>query len=390
MHYIALYGILMRMLSYIITESLTKKLKAVNDNAAEKMVFLSSLDEECRAFIKKNARISNIGSSTRIENAILTDVEISWMDETLSADGKPTAFIREKQRIENKLSKDKERSIEEVAGCRTMLEIIFEQAEDIFPLSQSTICGLHRELMQYYPPAKYHLGKYKTVPNNVVEKTVLGKKETLRDVFKTADPGPITESAMHDLIAWYNKTLEENPWTMAVASELVFRFLAVHPFQDGNGRLGRALFMLSILQSKDRVLKSIIPFIAIDRHIEKHKQEYYLVLQKCSGGRFLADPKKYDPSHFLSFMLKVLDESIQSDIDYYSDKYKKFVNLADAPREVLSCFREYPEDKLALKNVLSLAAIPRRTAIHAMNALVRLGFLQKYGKGPSAKYRLTF
>lgn len=378
------------MLTYSITDALIKKLKATSDLAAEKLAYLSSLDDDCKEFIKRNARISNIGSSTRIENSILTDIEISWMDETLRADGKQTAFVSEKKYFENKLSKDKERSIEEVAGCRSMLEIVFSQAEDLFPISQNALCGLHRELLQFYPPAEYHLGKYKTVLNNVVEKTAFEGKETIRDVFKTADPGPITESAMFDLTNWYNLTLPNHPWATAVASEFVFRFLAIHPFQDGNGRLGRALFALSILQSSDKTLKTIMPFIAIDRHIEKNKREYYLVLQRCSGGKFSADPEKYNIASFLTFMLKMMNDSMAGDIDYYANKHKSFMGLADAPKKILDCFKEYPERRMALKDILSLANIPRRTVIHAINALVDKSFLQKYGKGPSAKYQLTF
>lgn len=372
------------------TNDLTKKLKMLSDLAAQKAAFLQSLGEECREYIRKNARISNIGSSTRIENAILTDIEIDWIDEKLQVDGRPTAFIDKKNYIENKLSKDKERSIEEVAGCRSMLEIIFSQAEDLFPLTQSTLCGLHRELLRFYPAAEYHLGKYKMVPNNVVEKSIVNGKETIRDVFKTAEPGPITETAMFDLIAWYKDVLPEYPWSVAVASEFVFRFLAIHPFQDGNGRLGRALFMLSILQSDDKILKGIIPFIAIDRHIEKRKHEYYLVLQKCSGGKFSVNPDEYDMGHFLNFMMKVFSEAIQLDIDHYAAKYEAYVGLADAPKKILDFFKAYPEQKMALRNILSLTDIPRRTVIHAINSLLDKGFLQKYGKGPSAKYQLTF
>jgi len=42
-----------------------------------------------------------------------------------------------------------------------------------------------------------------------------------------------TESAMGDLIVWYNETLPAHPWTVAAATEFVFRFLSMHPF---NGR----------------------------------------------------------------------------------------------------------------------------------------------------------
>lgn len=376
------------MLSFIITDEITKKLKHVSELTADKASYLHSLSPEYRESIHRYARISTIGSTTRIENAILTDPEIKWLDATLSADGRPTAFFKEKKYIEDKLSKERERSIEEVAGCRDMLAIIYTQASDLFPLTETAIKGLHKELLQFYPPAVHYLGKYKIVPNNVVE-TVAGTN-IKKDILKTCDPGPITDSAMRDLVDWYNKTLPEHPWPIAVASEFVFRFLAIHPFQDGNGRIGRALFALALLQSNDKNIKIVIPYIAVDRHIEKHKEEYYHVLRRCSDGKFSQDPKKYRLEYFLTFILKMLEEAIGNDIDFYAGKHSSFMNLADAPRKVLSCFEHYPEKKLALKDVVEQTKISRRTVIHALNVLVKKSFLQKSGTGPATKYQITF
>ena len=234
----------------------------------------------------------------------------------------------------------------------------------------------------------FYLGKYKIVPNNVVER--FRGTNVQRDVLKTADPGPITETAMRDLVDWYNSTLQEHPWAIAVAAEFVFRFLAIHPFQDGNGRLGRALFALALLQSNDANLKVVIPYISVDRHIEKTKEEYYLVLRQCSDGQFRQDPKDYKIGYFLRYMLKVLEQSLIGDIDYYAHKYTAYINLANGPRVALSCFKQHPESRLALKDVVLHSGLAQRTAIHALNVLVREGFIQKSGRGPATRYQLTF
>jgi len=376
------------MLSYEITIEDTKKLKQLSELAAQKVAHLATLSREQRRAIERYARISNIGSSTRIENAVLTDPAIAWIDETLSADARPTAFQKEKAYIENKFSKDSERSIEEVVGCRSMLAIVFTQAGDLFPLSTSTVIGLHKELMQFYSPAKPYIGKYKIVPNNVIER--VEGTDIQRDVLKTSDPGPITEAAMRDLVDWYNDTLHQYPWSIAVACEFVFRFLAIHPFQDGNGRLGRALFALALLQSDDKNLQAIAPYIAIDRHIEQTRMEYYLVLRKCSQGKFRQDPKKYQIGFFLRYMTKIISEAIADDIDYYVNRYNSYTNLADAPKKTLECFQEHPEMRLALKDILGFTKFAKRTAIHALGVLVEQGFLQKSGRGRAVKYQLTF
>lgn len=376
------------MLSYTITDTLTIKLKEVSDLAAEWTQVIKAFEEEERDFIRRQARISNIGSTTRIENATLTNVEIDWLDRTLSQDGRPTAFNQKKKYIENKLSKEKERSIEEVAGCRNMLGIIYAQAEDLFPSTETFIRGLHSELMQFYPPAEHYRGRYKIAPNNVIEQ-VIGTN-IRRDVLKTADPGPITEAAMSDLVRWYNQTMPTLPWAIAVATEFVFRFLAIHPFQDGNGRVGRGLFTLAILQSEDRNLRTVMPYIALDRHIEKNKEEYYIVLRKCSEGKFAHDPRQYKIGFFLEFILKMFKEAINKDIGYYHERFVAFHLHTDSVRKVLNAFKEYPETRLALKEVLNITELPRSTAIRALHDLVRDKFLQKTGTGPAVKYQLIF
>ena len=102
-----------------------------------------------------------IGASTRIKNALLTDIEVNWLDTILTIDGKPTAFYQNRNIIKNKLSKDRERSIDEVAGCRAMLLLIYANPMDFFPLKENALRALHYELMSSYKKAISYAGKYK-------------------------------------------------------------------------------------------------------------------------------------------------------------------------------------------------------------------------------------
>ena len=144
------------------------------------------------------------------------------------------------------------------------------------------------------------MANIKVQPNSVVE--VHHATKVSRTVFKTDDAGPITSTAMRDLLDLYNQEIDVNPWSIAIAAEFVFRFLAIHPFQDGNGRLGRGLFMLSLLQSNHTALRTIMPLIAIDRHIEKRREAYYLTLNRCSKGAYRQNPTEYHIEYFLKFM----------------------------------------------------------------------------------------
>ncbi len=375
------------MISYGIYSKLSFKIKELSDLIAIKWESLRSLPEDEKQALHQMARVSQVGASTRIENAVLTDAEVNWIDTTLSAKERPTAFQEENLRIENKLSKDKERSIEEVAGCRGMLLILYEQGRELFPLTETILRALHQELLRFYPPAFHYLGNYKKVTNSVVERNHRTGVEKI--VFKTADPGSTTDAAMSDLVRWYNEELLQNPWSLTVACELFFRFLAIHPFQDGNGRLGRGLFLLTLLQSPDRILSSIAPYLAVDRQIERHRQEYYSVLQRCSGGTFHQDPREYRIEYFLDYMIRMMKGALD-DLDRCRQRYAAIRGLSPAALRVFDCFREYPEKKLQTKEIVDFTGLPRRTVNHALSLLAESALIQMRGRGPGTRYQIVF
>ena len=211
------------MLSYDLKPELLESLQGLDSELFLAFKKLESMSLHEKENIHRYARISMIGASTRIENALLTDSEIDWLDTILTKDGKITAREANRDLIENKLSKDRERSIEEVAGCRHLLLSIYEFPQDFFPLKESDIRGLHYRLMSPFKGAGPHIGTYKTQSNSVVEQNHISGQT--RTVFQTANPGVITQTAMTDLVSWYNENVKLTPWPLALSCEFVFRFL---------------------------------------------------------------------------------------------------------------------------------------------------------------------
>lgn len=377
------------MLSFTPSTQMEKALRELQSKMAHmNAILISSITSiEELEYLKKSAFISTIGASTRIENAVLTDNEIEWVDTILTEDGKSTAFEAKKCFIFDKLSKDKERSIEEVAGCRSVLTTVYLQAQELLPLNETTLRGLHHELLRYYAKANHYAGSYKTMPNRVVSKNHETGEE--RVVLEPAAPGLQTEMAMADLVTWYNQTYRDHPWPILVATEFVFRFLAIHPFQDGNGRLGRALFLLCLLQSGDSPLIGILPFISLDRQLEKNKASYYTVLRQCSDGQYRNDPKEYHIEHLAWFFIKMVGDALE-DIPFYRKKYASYQGLPDSHREVLQCFKASPEKRLQLSDIEVGTDLNKRTIQRALAALTTDQFLQSQGKGPARKYQLVF
>ena len=373
-------------LSYAITDDLVLRLKDLELKAAKRLATLRELDAVTLESLHRQARISTIGATTRIENAVLTDVQIDWIDTELARDGRPTAFVQHKETIKARLKQDREHSLEEVAGCREMLATIYDQSAELFPLTQMSLRGLQQELLQHHPPANFHLGRYKVVPNSVVEQNAhTGQK---RVVLKTSDPGPLTDVVVAELLEWYNDILPSTPWTLAVACEFVFRFLACHPFQDGNGRIGRGLFLLCLLHSSDTHWSDLARYLSIDRAIEQRRQEYYVALAR-TGTQFRPDPRDYRLDVFLRFMLKVVAAAIES-MEFYVQRERLIRTLPEQTLAVLQAFKEPPESRLTPKRIQEVTELPRRTITRALKLLTENGLLQKYGRAPRVQYQLIF
>ena len=375
------------MLSFTPNQKIEQKLKHLHSLLVESYKDLEQASADEKAYLNKCVLISNVGATTRIENAVLTDSEVEWVDTELSKEGKTTAFEEKKEFILDKLSNERQRSIEEVAGSRDVLITVYSQAKEFKPLRETDIKALHKTLLQFYASTDHYAGNYKTVINKVVAKDHQTGKE--RTVLEPTEPGTMTSIAMQDLIEWYNKATQEVSWSILVAIEFVFRFLAIHPFQDGNGRIGRALFLLVLLQSGDKYLESVMRYVAIDRKIEQNKAQYYTVLHQTSDGKYQEDASQYQYEALVLYILKVIEAAL-ADINIVRLKYKNLKGLSESAVKVLDCFKSSPEKQLKVADIETSTELPRRTIQFSLKTLVDQEFLQRLGKGAGSRYQLVF
>ena len=134
------------------------------------------------------------------------------------------------------------RDLEEMKAHNVALRMIEAEArEEGRPLTETFIRTLHQTLLredyQVTNPDgttyTIHAGQYKTRPNSV--RTITG------ELFEYASPEE-TPALMADLIAWYNR--EETAATLSsiqLSSLFHYRYIRIHPFEDGNGRMARLL-----------------------------------------------------------------------------------------------------------------------------------------------------
>ena len=219
---------------------------------------LKNLAPERLAALRKVATIESIGSSTRIEGAKLSDREVEALLSRVDA----ASFA----------SRDEQ----EVVGYAEVMEELFESWETI-PLTENYIKQLHGMLLRHSAKDEHHRGQYKTVPNHVEAFGPHG--ESLGVVFKTTSPFE-TPIRMKELVDWARHALEEAELhPLLIIGIFVVCFLAIHPFQDGNGRLSRVLTTLLLL----RASYAFMPYSSLESVIEQSKEGYYLALRRTQA-----------------------------------------------------------------------------------------------------------
>ena len=204
------------------------------------------------------ATIESIGSSTRIEGATLGDREVERL---LSAVDAGSFATRDEQ---------------EVAGYADAMHTVFT-TWDVIDLTENHVRQLHRDLLKHSEKDERHRGNYKTLPNHVEAFGPDG--ERLGVVFETASPFD-TPRQTADLLSWTRAGLAHTDvHPLLVIAVFVVVFLAIHPFQDGNGRLSRILTTLLLL----RAGYAYVPYSSLESVIERSRDAYYLALRRTQA-----------------------------------------------------------------------------------------------------------
>ena len=164
------------------------------------------------------------------------------------------------------------RSEQEIAGYRDVLSLIHGSAEQI-PFSVNVILQFHRTLYTYHPSGG---GMWKMTDNEIVERNPDGTVARVR--FKPVTT-VATPQAMEDLAVSYAHLADDTDSEPLVIVPLaILDFLCIHPFRDGNGRIGRLLTLLLLYHFDYRVGR----YISLERVIEGSKETYYESLEASS------------------------------------------------------------------------------------------------------------
>ena len=304
--------------------------------------------------------ITSTGASNRIEGNKLSDSEVEKLYKNL------------------RIKKFKTRDEQEVAGYLECLETVFENFSDI-RISESWILGLHDQMLQHSEKDLRHKGQYKFGSNRVEAKD---NKGNLVGVIFDPTPPHLVKKEMQELISWFNEAKKEKlKHPLILIANFIFEYLAIHPFQDGNGRTSRLLTNLLLLKFGYDFTK----IISHEKLIESSKASYYLALNKTQKTW---KSKHEDVSEWLIFFLKIINQQAQKALKILQGETVEHL-LSSKQLALWQWAQNLPNKEFARKDAIEALGFPARTIESIIKKLLDVKKLTKTGEGRGVKYNLN-
>lgn len=167
--------------------------------------------------------------------------------------------------------KESNDSIQEVKNLKAMLEYANEKLSDK-NFSISMINSMHKILLSGVRGNDKSPGEIRTIQNYIGPRG-LGKEGA---TFVPTIPEDVPE-LLENLMEYMNNLYDDEPFIKVAISHVQFE--SIHPYKDGNGRMGRALMTLQLAK-----LKGDAPILFLSEIIELFKANYYNALNECRNG----------------------------------------------------------------------------------------------------------
>ncbi|MBK6281214.1 MAG: Fic family protein [Gammaproteobacteria bacterium] len=319
---------------------------------------LGALAPERLSALKRVATIESIGSSTRIEGSKLSDREVEHLLSNLETKSFATC------------------DQQEVAGYAELMSLVYSSWQDI-PFSENHVKQLHQILLRYSEKDAWHRGNYKTNANSVAAFDDNGAPIGI--VFQTATPFD-TPRLMTELLAWVNRERESaRLHPLLIIALCIVVFLEIHPFQDGNGRLSRALTTLLLLQAG----YAYVPYSSLESVIENSKEAYYLALRQTQGTIRTESPN-WQP--WLMFFLRSLAEQARRLEKKVEREKFMLASMPELSLQIVELAREH--GRVTIGTAVRLTGASRNTLKQHFRALVERGTLKLHGSGRGVWYDL--
>ena len=193
-----------------------------------------------------------------------------------------------------------------------------------------------------------------------------------QQVHYQAPPAPQLDGEMQAFLDWFNRRGEPEGLLRAGLAHL--SFVTIHPFEDGNGRVARAIADQALAQSEDSGQR----FYSVSSQIRKERSDYYDMLERSQKGAL-------DVTDWLAWFLdcfsRALDgaEAACANVLRKADFWQRYSREAFDKRQktVLNRFLDGFEGKLTAKKWAAIGKCSIPTAQRDINELVERGILRR-------------
>ncbi|MCP4340733.1 MAG: Fic family protein [Desulfobulbaceae bacterium] len=268
------------------------------------------------------------------------------------------------------------------AGIAEMMKDIFSNYDST--LTETVLCNWHEMLMS--GRRNIEIGKYRT--HKEAMQVVSGRYDKPKIHFE-APPSADVPKEMEKFIKWFNKSAPDGkePLTPLIRAGIAhIYFVSIHPFEDGNGRIGRGIVEKSLSQNMGQPT-----LIALSSSINDKRRDYYQELATQSTGN---DITKW----LIYFSKTIIDAQKQTikQVDFIITKAKFFdthkENLNPRQLKVINrILEEGPkgfDGGFSAKNYRAITKSPAATATRDLQDLVSKGIFSKTGQLKSTRYTL--
>jgi Fic family protein len=301
--------------------------------------------------LKKSALVESVESSNRIEGITMSPERLE-----------PLVALK---------IKPEDRSEEEIAGYRDVLAEIHTNAQRL-TLSPKLILDFHKKMYAHTPEKG---GRWKDKDNAIWEEKEGRRFVRFKPVSATATP-----EYMDKLCALYHETIDERKAeTLLVIASFILDFESVHPFPDGNGRIGRLLMLFLLYQAGYEVGH----YISLDRIVEQSKETYWDVLLKSSQGWHEG---KHDLRPWWNYFLGTLIAAYKE----FEERASTLLTARGAKGETVRQAITRLPDRFSIRELIRICPGVSRPMIRViLEAMREEGKLKALGTGRGAMWQKT-
>lgn len=235
------------------------------------------------------------------------------------------------------------------------------------PLTNDRLFGWHCCL---FPGSRsgyeeINVGKYRVDEMSVIS----GALDREKVHYRAPSPDRV-QKEMDVFLKWFNDPSTPRDYIKSAVAH--FWFVSIHPFDDGNGRIGRAIADMALSQADNSPRR----YFSMSRQIGQEKNKYYDILERCQKGT--TDLTAWI-EWYLDCMLRAIkgaEEMLSSILDkavFWQNHSQADIN--ERQRTILNIFLDEDKGKLTAKRWAKLAKVSPDTAVRDVQYLTEIGIL---------------